>query len=404
MLSKLAELRPSIPPLPEARHWVTSLVLATTFALYAIAGLSVTSLTPVNGTANARVAAGLPTVSGLGTPPAAEPLRFREIAPQDALAINASVPVSNLPNPAARPFRASFASPVDRLRALECLTAAVYYEAAIEPLEGQRAVAQVVLNRVRHPAYPKTVCGVVFQGHERSTGCQFTFTCDGGIRRTPAASLWARARQIAEQALAGSVYAPVGWATHYHTNWVVPYWSSSLTKLANVGTHIFYRWEGGWGRPQAFRFNAAGSEPQMALMRHLTSDPSSLAQAEVLLPETIDAAAAAAAAAAGAPAPGQPGAPTGAIDSFQRAVLRRYEPMTKEAATAAAEARSDKPVTASTHWALSGLPQKASAPLGKKAEAAPATAEAKPAPPPCLDGVRRALKGVQGPADKQAGC
>ena len=142
-----------------------------------------------------------------------EPLSFREMTAQDASAYNASIPISDESNPAARPFAFAAAGDVDRLRALDCLTAAVYYEAAIEPLEGQRAVAQVVLNRVRHPAFPKSVCGVVFQGSERSTGCQFTFTCDGSLGRTPSAASWERARQVAEEAVAGTVYKPVGYAT-----------------------------------------------------------------------------------------------------------------------------------------------------------------------------------------------
>jgi len=86
--------------------------------------------------------------------------------------------------PAARALRAG-GTALDQMRALTCLTQAVYYEAASEPDGGQRAVAQVVLNRVAHPAYPKTVCGVVYQGSERSTGCQFTFTCDGALARMP---------------------------------------------------------------------------------------------------------------------------------------------------------------------------------------------------------------------------
>jgi spore germination cell wall hydrolase CwlJ-like protein len=386
MLSNGIALPPlRLPRFPDARHWLSSLVLATLVGLYVIAALSIVSFGPTSSAATPRIISGRTVVPGLGTPPEPEPLRFRDVAPQDAVAINAAVPISDLPNPAARPFKLAFSSETDRLRALECLTAAVYYEAAIEPLDGQRAVAQVVLNRVRHPAFPKSVCGVVFQGWERTTGCQFTFTCDGNIRRTPAASLWERARTVAAEALGGRVYGPVGWATHYHTNWVVPYWSSSLTKLANVGTHIFYRWEGGWGRPPAFRYSASGVEPQVALMRHLTSDPASLADAAELTTDEAAAAAAKAAVDGSQPA----GAP-GSIDSFQRAVLRRYEPMTREAATAAAEARSTAPLPASTHWALSGLPQKPAAPLGKKAE----TPAAAPEPPRCLDGVRR----VQGSA------
>jgi spore germination cell wall hydrolase CwlJ-like protein len=384
---------PRLPfAMPDTRTWLSSLVLVTTVALYLMAAFSLASVRPVDAVAGSKVNAGSPVIPGLGTPPEPEPLQFRQVDPQDAVKINAAVPVSTLPNPAARPFAIQFASDADRLRAVECLTAAVYYEAAIEPLDGQRAVAQVVLNRVRHPAFPRSVCGVVFQGWERSTGCQFTFTCDGALARAPAPALWAKARRVAEEAIAGKVYAPVGWATHYHTNWVVPYWSSSLTKLAYVGTHIFYRWEGGWGRPPAFRMRPAGGEPQMALMRRLTSDPTSLAAAQ-----TVDEAAAAAAALAAqaGDAPLLPGVkPT--TDLAPRAVVRRYEPMTREAATAAALARSDTPVPESTHWALSGLPAKPGTPLGRKPAAAP------PAQPKCLEGVRRLSPAAPGAAEKQS--
>lgn len=260
------------------RRWALAIigVLAT---VWFAAGLILQGLSQQQAMPRTASHSAIAPIPGLGIPPEPELLRLRDVAPQDALAINAAIPVAVLPNPAARPFSLNSASPVDRLRALECLTAAIYFEAATEPSDGQRAVAQVVLNRVRHPAYPRTVCGVVFQSSNRTTGCQFTFTCDGAIRRTPLAALWQRARKIADEALAGKVYSPVGWATHYHTNWVVPYWSSSLTKVANVGTHIFYRWEGGWGRPAAFRYQPDPLEPQIALMRHLTADPTSLAQA-----------------------------------------------------------------------------------------------------------------------------
>ncbi|HEY7810541.1 MAG TPA: cell wall hydrolase [Allosphingosinicella sp.] len=389
------------------KHLLAGAILLTTLVLYVLAGLSLALLEPAAAPANAKLSVnGLPAViPGLGRVPEAEPMRLRDVAPQEAVAINAAVPVSDLPNPQAKPFSITFATSSDRLRAIECLTAAVYYEAATEPLDGQRAVAQVVLNRARHPAYPKSVCGVVFQGHERATGCQFTFTCDGAIRRTPIASIWARARHVAEQALAGKVYAPVGWATHYHTNWVVPYWSSSLTKLANVGTHIFYRWEGNWGRAPAFRFGPNGREPQFAAMRPLTSDPTSLAGAVELVsvptPDEAAAAAAQAALAAGtlpsvdaAVKPATPGE-----DISKRPVIRRYEPMTREAATAAAMARTKEPASSSLHWALSGLPDKEAAPLGKKVanDAAPAAA-----PPKCLEGVRKLPAAGDGKAQTQA--
>ncbi|MCX7675862.1 MAG: cell wall hydrolase, partial [Alteraurantiacibacter sp.] len=106
------------------------------------------------------------------------------------------------PGPAARPF-AGYLGHADSLKAEECLAMAIYYEAASEGLAGQQAVAQVVMNRVRHPAWPNSVCGVVFQGSERTTGCQFTFTCDGSLARKPNASGMARARAVARAALGG---------------------------------------------------------------------------------------------------------------------------------------------------------------------------------------------------------
>ncbi|WP_245841572.1 cell wall hydrolase [Sphingomonas lenta] len=201
--------------------------------------------------------------------PPVEPTRFVEIAPEDARAINATVPFSAAPNPAARPF--SFAgSTEDLARATDCLAAAVIYEAG-DDAPGERAVAQVIINRLRHPAFPKTICGVVFQGQERSTGCQFTFTCDGALNRwRPTEAGWRRAREIATMALRGSVYRPVGHATHYHTDWVVPYWSSSLDKITAVGTHLFFRWTGWWGTPPAFNRRQAGPEPAFAKMAALS--------------------------------------------------------------------------------------------------------------------------------------
>lgn len=194
-------------------------------------------------------------------PPAPEPLVLEAVAPDAAAALNAAIPIAAGYNPPARGFDLRTRSYVDKLRSLDCLTSAIYYEAASESDDGQRAVAQVVLNRVRHPTYPNSVCGVVYQGSERSTGCQFSFTCDGSLARIPSAAGWARARRIAAAALAGSVYAPVGLATHYHTFRVMPHWASSLVKSAVIGAHIFYRWNGGWGGPAAFRQVYAGVEP-----------------------------------------------------------------------------------------------------------------------------------------------
>ncbi|MET0370325.1 MAG: cell wall hydrolase [Sphingobium sp.] len=150
---------------------------------------------------------------------------------------------------------------LDDLRALNCLTSAIYYEAGNEPEDGQRAVAQVVLNRVRSPLWPNSVCGVVYQGSERTDyRCQFTFSCDGSMARTPAAYSWVRARRIAQQALGGMVYKPVGVATHYHTLAVSPAWASSLQPIAVIGAHIFYRNRGFNGTVAAFRTSYDGRE------------------------------------------------------------------------------------------------------------------------------------------------
>ena len=199
-------------------------------------------------------------------PPAPPPLLIRDIAPDQALKVNAAIPLAAGANPAAPQF-AFKGNAAARAQALECLSSAVYYEAGNQDSDGQRAVAQVVLNRVRHPAFPASVCGVVYQGSTQPTGCQFTFTCDGSLNRQPDAEGWRRASQIAGAALSGAVYAPVGLATHYHADYVVPYWASSLTKNAIVGAHIFYRWAGGWGRPAAFTNVYAGHEPSAAILR-----------------------------------------------------------------------------------------------------------------------------------------
>ncbi len=153
---------------------------------------------------------------------------------------------------------------IDRARALQCLTAAVYFEAASEADAGQRAVAQVVLNRVAHPSYPNTVCGVVFQGSERRTGCQFSFTCDGALARIPNRFFWTRAEGVARAALSGYVERSVGLATHYHTIQIHPYWADSLVHLGTIGMHRFYRFGGAAGTPAAFRFAYLGAEPLAA--------------------------------------------------------------------------------------------------------------------------------------------
>ena len=173
---------------------------------------------------------------------------FRAIGDQAKL-INAALPFASGPVLAARPFAVS-GSDIDQRRALLCLTQAVYYEAGFEPTDGRRAVAQVVLNRMRHPAFPKSVCGVVYQNNGRI--CQFTFACDGSLNRAPAAGAWKQAEVIARAALGGYVERIVGGATHYHADYVAPRWAPLLAKVSVIGQHIFYRWPGAWGQPAAF--------------------------------------------------------------------------------------------------------------------------------------------------------
>jgi hypothetical protein len=209
----------------------------------------------------------VPTLSGVKpSAPVPPPLLIRQLPPDQALQVNQQIPLSSGPNPAALPFQFK-GNPVARKRALECLASAVYYEAGSQDDDGERAVAQVVLNRVRHPAFPATVCGVVYEGSTRPTGCQFTFTCDGSLYRQPDLAGWRRAYNIAQQALGGAVYTPVGYATHYHANYVVPVWAQTLSKNAVVGAHIFYRWAGGWGRPGAFTDKYSGREANPTALR-----------------------------------------------------------------------------------------------------------------------------------------
>jgi spore germination cell wall hydrolase CwlJ-like protein len=210
------------------------------------------------GPAAAAIAAAAPAPAPLG-------MELTEVAAGDAAALNAAIPLSTGLNPRAASVVFRAATALDQQRSLQCLAEAIYFEARSESEDGQRAVAQVVLNRVRHPAYPGSVCGVVYQGPMRAGGgCQFTFTCDGSLARAPAGPSWARAVRIASAALAGAVYAPVGHATHYHTHQVLPTWAYRLAKIGVIGSHNFYRMHDAMGAPAAFRQRYAAREPSPA--------------------------------------------------------------------------------------------------------------------------------------------
>jgi spore germination cell wall hydrolase CwlJ-like protein len=176
-----------------------------------------------------------------------------------AEALNEAIPLGKGPIETALPFYITDTSMTNSEKALRCMTQAVYYEAGFEPVAGRYAVAQVILNRMRHPAFPKSVCGVIYQGSHRP-GCQFSFACDGSLLRAPGAKAWTEARRVAEDVLSGTVTSTVGMATHYHANYVSPYWAPKLHKITQMGAHIFYRWPGNWGRRVAFNGSYRGGE------------------------------------------------------------------------------------------------------------------------------------------------
>ena len=205
----------------------------------------------------------------------------------DARKRNAAMPAATGALQPARPFIFKASTESDRRRALRCLSQAIYYEAALESTQGQEAVAQVILNRVRDPNYPNSICGVVFQGAERSTGCQFSFTCDGALSQPPVAWAWDRGSKVAERALAGHVALRVGTATHYHADYVFPWWSPTLAKIDQIGAHIFYRWKGVYGETSAFRQAYAGREPVIDEAR-FSRPRTVLASVDESLAETVD--------------------------------------------------------------------------------------------------------------------
>ena len=198
-----------------------------------------------------RVAAGLTALALCPAQARALPptLRLRALLPEAV----------GSPSAAAPPFYLA-ADLGSRERARTCLASAVYYESANQPLQGQQAVAQVVLNRVRHVAYPKSICGVVYDGAPRP-GCQFTFACDGSLGRAPDAKGWKSALSVADQALNGYVEISVGVSTHYHTTRVHPLWDAAMTPTRRIGAHQFYRFPS--VLTDALGGAYAGAEPQV---------------------------------------------------------------------------------------------------------------------------------------------
>jgi hypothetical protein len=176
-----------------------------------------------------------------------------------------------------------------RAKAEKCLADAIYFESRGEPLRGQEAVAQVVMNRVFSGYYPDNVCGVVYQNSNRHLACQFTFACDGKPDRVNEPDMWVQAKRIAKNTLDGKIWlAEVGHATHYHAYWVHPSWVHEMKKMYKLGVHTFYRpraWGSGadapvWGnvpngkveigKPEAsgVRPEAAAAKPEAAVDNH----------------------------------------------------------------------------------------------------------------------------------------
>jgi hypothetical protein len=141
-----------------------------------------------------------------------------------------------------RPRYADLIDPDEMSREQKCLAEAVYFEARSEPVEGQAAVAQVILNRVRSGLYPSSVCGVVYQNRHRHLACQFTFACEGKSLRVTDRDSWDTAKRVAREVTEGKTYlAEVGGATHYHADYVRPGWARRLKKMDVIGRHIFYK-------------------------------------------------------------------------------------------------------------------------------------------------------------------
>ena len=138
----------------------------------------------------------------------------------------------------------------DSAAELKCLATAIYFEARGEPEDGQLAVAQVVLNRVKNPTYPNTICGVVYQNQSKRNRCQFSFACDGRPDRVTDNAAWTKAEELARNSVEdqkATFIEEVGSATHYHATYVKPRWASRMTRTDRIGRHIFYNTRrGGW--------------------------------------------------------------------------------------------------------------------------------------------------------------
>lgn len=247
-------------------YGVGAILLAVFVALALLGRLAEPDAASVIDTRSGAAAPQVGLVDAAGLPATADDtVVLSELSPDDARTLNARIALAAIGPGNAKPF-VFRGSAADRTRARDCLALAGMAEAGSGDGD-QRAVMQVILNRVRHPAFSNSVCGVVFEGSQRPTGCQFSFTCDGSLARNYGDSLWDASRRRAQELLGGAIYAPVGNSTHFHADYVYPWWSDKLDKVAQIGPHIFFRWRGFWGTAKALSARYGGAEPDPMALR-----------------------------------------------------------------------------------------------------------------------------------------
>ncbi len=210
-------------------------------------------------------------------------LRARGSAPlYDTADARAMMLQAVLRGPSGAAGQAAPAEPQVDTRQHHCLSQAIYYEARGETQQGQVAVAEVILNRVRSRAYPNSICGVVYQGAHLSTGCQFTFTCDGSLDRRPRGRAWERAQRVASAVMLGYTRPLTGNATHYHTTAVNPVWNSGLVPTTQIGVHKFYRFPRGAERAVYREALSRRMSARRAIVRDLIPEADEAAAAAAL--------------------------------------------------------------------------------------------------------------------------
>ncbi|WP_349368247.1 cell wall hydrolase [Salinarimonas sp.] len=250
----LVSVDPARLPAERLAHGEAMPVLVTTAGVFerreeTRTEIATAALSPVaseQGSTGRGLARGLADAREGATPGVARAATFASTTPTARTWAPVSVAAAPVSLPAAimagAPRFLDLVDPAHLARERRCLEQAVYFEARSEPEQGQAAVAQVVLNRVKSDLYPDTICGVVFQNSHRHLACQFTFTCEGKSLRVTEPAAWERAKRIAAAVLEGETYLfAVGNATHYHADYVRPRWASRLRHADTIGRHIFYQ-------------------------------------------------------------------------------------------------------------------------------------------------------------------